>query len=185
MSLTLLGILNAQAAGGGGAEAFDLLESETLSSSAAVSFTGLDTYASTYKHLQLRMIVRTARSANNDQLIIRFNGDTGTNYTYHEVYGNGTSVVAYAAGASQNEIRVRSVETEQNANGFTAIVFDLLDAYSTDKYTTARWLTGAAGINNVALSSGLWLNTAALTSMSITGISNLAADSRLSLYGVK
>lgn len=167
--------------------AYELLETTILSADqATVSFSNLNsTYGSTYQHLQLRMVVRTTRALSNDQLIITFNSDAGTNYTYHELYATNSAIVSFAAGASQNEIRIRSIETVQNARGFNGVVMDILDPFETSKYTTARWLAGAAGINNIAHSSGLWMNTAALTTITIDAIGDLADDSRFSLYGLR
>jgi len=46
-----------------------------------------------YKHLQLRWIAKTSRSAPNDSFLVQVNGDTGSNYLRQEVewdHTNGT-----------------------------------------------------------------------------------------------
>jgi hypothetical protein len=67
---------------------------------------------------------------------------------------------------------------------------DLLDAYSTTKNKTTRSLSGGivqSSESGVALSSGLWRSTSAITSATLlsgTG-SNLSIGSRFSIYGIK
>jgi hypothetical protein len=69
-------------------------------------------------------------------------------------------------------------------------VIDLPDAFSSNKYTTSRSLRGlnldAAYSTQVGLSSGIWMNTAALTEISLAPVvGSFAAYSRVSLFGVK
>ena len=69
-------------------------------------------------------------------------------------------------------------------------MIDLLDAFSSNKYTTSRTLRGtnvaAAYATQVVLASGLWMNTAPLTDISFAPISaSFAVGSRFSIYGVR
>ena len=176
MSFILLGILNSQAAGAGGAGAYDLLETTVLTSSASsVSFTGLDSYTD-YKHLQLRIV------ANGGGLIYqRFNSDTGSNYAEHRLYGDGSSVNSQGF-ASQTEMIIGFGTTTTDV--FAACVVDVLDFSSSNKNTTVRSLGGDN--SDVALGSGLWNNTNAVTSTDIFPNSgSFATGSRFSLYGIK
>jgi hypothetical protein len=76
----------------------------------------------------------------------------------------------------------------QLANTYGVIVIDILDYTNTNKYTTVRTLGGYDnnGSGAVALFSGLWLNTAAITSIQ-TGAFFAGDDtnSQLALYGIK
>ena len=171
---------------------FDLLETTTLTTTASsVTFSGLGAY-SDYKHLQIRAVTRDTRAisgANN--AIMRFNGDTGSNYRQlHALKGDGSSVSSYAEAQSSSIIPFASPSASDTANAFTTAVIDLLDAFSANKYTTSRSLRGtnlaAAYATQVVLASGLWMNTAALTEVSFEPISaSFAIGSRFSLYGVK
>jgi hypothetical protein len=190
MSLTLLGILNAQAAGEG-AGAFDLLETTTLTTSASsVTFSGLGAY-SDYKHLQIRVSLRSTISSNESNGRIRFNGDTTTsNYRSH-LLAAGTSLtgVISTTVTGQSGVYLDGFLTGATspANSFSAGVIDVLDAFSTTKYTTIRSLHGSAqSFYRINLTSGLWLNTNPLTSITIedAGV-NFAIGSRFSLMGVK
>jgi hypothetical protein len=186
MSFMLLGILNSQAAGGGGG-AFDLLETTTLTTTASsVTFSGLDTLAAGYKHLQIRMVARSDNAAVQDNNWLEFNGDTtSSNYKYHALVGDGSSVSSF--GGSPLFLNEVTAASEATGN-FAAKVIDILDFSSASKNTTTKTLMGKTGTagQRAALSSGLWIDTTAVTSIR-TYLSNgsFIAGSRFSLIGIK
>lgn len=188
MSLVLLGILNSQAAAAGVAGAYDLLETQVLSSTAtSVTFTGLGSYTD-YKHLQIRAVAQANTSGTNIlNLNVQFNSDTGSNYSVHRLYGGSTSVQS-AANTSRDSLIVWRA-CERSSNDYAPSITDILDFSNTNKYTTIRALAGgyASAEKTIALSSGVWMNTSALTSISFTnnGAVDFTAGSRFSLYGVR
>ena len=188
MSLIPLGFW--AASGGGAAAAYDLLETQVLASSAAsVTFTGLDTLAAGYQHLQIRVTARTNLAAStSDILAMRFNSDSGSNYAHHQLQGNGSTVTS---GNSTSTSYIYSMQLPGNsstANAFTAGVLDILDFSSASKNSTTRSLSGKAeSANHIALRSGLWINTAAVTAIELYTFlgGSLVTGSRFSLYGIK
>lgn len=172
----------------GAAGAYDLLETQVLTSSATyVDFTGLDSYTD-YKHLQLRMATRSTRSSTNTPILITLNSDTGSNYSYHFLYGNGTSVSSSRASNATYFYGGSIASASQATNIYSAQVIDILDFSNTNKNTTARVFDGFAGSANnfVSLMSGAWYNTSAVTSISMSCyLGDFVSGSRLSLYGVK
>ena len=74
---------------------------------------------------------------------------------------------------------------------FSAGVLDILDYANVNKYTTTRVLSGfntngSANGTAVFLSSGLWMSTSAVTSITLTGRStNIGQYSSFALYGIK
>jgi hypothetical protein len=184
MTLSALGIFSAAGAGGGGATGtYELIESYILGSNQSeVSFSSLATYASTYKHLQIRMVALGTTSVDNQ--FIRFNSDSGNNYNGHFLFGDGSSVGSTVyTPKSQIYIGNSSV----TANQFTAVIVDILDAFSSTKNKTVRALYGSVGTPSVVqLISGAWFNTASLTSISVARLTNnYATGSRFSLYGLR
>lgn len=175
------------AVSGVSAGSFDLLETQVLGSSqASVTFSSLSTYSSTYKHLQIRATMRDAGS--NASFGFRFNADSGTNYARHQLLGNGSNVTS-AAGTSENSgyLGGGAVSTT-TANSFTGAVIDILDVFETTKFKTVRTLQGTTGSpTEIFLVSSLWQSTAAATSFQIYSRfgTNLAANCRFSLYGIK
>lgn len=175
------------AAAGGLVGDFEHIETVTVGSGGAASIT-FSSIASTYKHLQIRGIVRTAQ-AGPDETRIRVNSDTGSNYSAHQLIGNGSSAASYGA-SSQTFIKIGPTsDSGTTANIFGTMVVDLLDYTSTSKNKTIRSLTGldTNGGGSIWLSSGAWLSTSAVTSLTISLVvgANLAQNSSLSLYGVK
>jgi hypothetical protein len=190
MSFILLGILNSQVAGVG-AGAYDLLETQILDSdTASVTFTGLDTLAAGYQHLQLRVLARESSSATgftNSEMT--FNSDTGSNYSWHYLRGTGSSASSTGA-SSQSNIRLQGLATgnSSTSGSFGMAVIDILDFSSTSKNTTVRALHGALTATNthVLITSGAYYETGAITSLNFAiGANDFVAGSRFSLYGVK
>jgi hypothetical protein len=143
-----------------------------------------------YEHLQIRMITRSTNTASTggDWVFIRFNGDTGSNYTWHRLYGSGASGSADAA-TSQTSTRVGvSPRDGTTASAYGAGVCDILDYTNTNKYTTQRSLVGndRNGSGEIVLYSGLWLNTNAITTITLLPEQdNFKQYSSFALYGIK
>ena len=166
--------------------AYDALSTVTVPSGgvASITFAGIP---NTYKHLQIRGIAKDNRASSNinSPMLLTFNGDTAANYAGHEISGNGTAAQAYGAGSLSNF----SVYANSNfTNIFGAFVIDILDYATTTKNKTTRSLGGADqnGTGFLAMTSGLWNNTAAITSITLTAFSSpFQQFSQFSLYGVR
>lgn len=152
--------------------------------SSTVTFSGIPT--STYKHLQLRIVTRVAGDFNGIKM--QFNSDTASNYSFHALQGDGSSVSSNASTSNDGIIIYGSPTTgnESVANG--AYVIDILDAFNTSKYTTIRSLSGSkSSFTRVSLTSGNWRNTAAVTTITFKTVDGAAVApqySRYSLYGI-
>jgi hypothetical protein len=143
-----------------------------------------------YKHLQIRVMQRLSTATTDDQTYAQFNNDSGTNYAYHFLYGTGATVASSGTGtgSSSNILAFRSSGSSSSANIFGVGIMDILDYASTNKFKTARTLTGSDqnGSGTLFLWSGLWQNTAAINSITLTTPgTGIAQYSRFSLYGIK
>ena len=192
--MLLLGVVQAQAFETAAAGSYDLLATTILTSAtSSVTFSSLGDYAADYQHLQIRCVTRGSDGATAfENVRARFNGDTGNNYVWHLLSGNGSSVLSETAGANQSNILAGvSAGGSQPANLFVPAVIDILDFANTSKNTTIRHLSGGprptGGENRVSLGSGAWLNTAALTSILLfpQAAPNFVSGSRFSLYGIR
>ena len=192
MSLILLGILNSQAAAAGGGAAYDLLETQIVSTPASsLTFSSLDTLAADYKHLQVRASIQSNRNSGDDPMIMTFNNDTSTSYARHILYGNGSNVQA-SSQSSRTYIFVDGMATTYGSSlAYSGLCLDILDFQNTNKNTTTRILTGfygSSGNKHVMEHSGLYYKTDAITSIkfdfSLSG-SSINGGSRFSLYGIK
>ncbi len=157
----------------------------------SVSFSSIP---STYKHLQIRWAISTNRATFSlDNLYITINDDTGANYSWHALQGNGAS--ASADGQANSSYALGNVLSSSAAsNVFTAGVLDILDYGNTSKNKTLRTLNGfdvngeISGYGGfVQLTSGNWRNTNAITKITFNKQfgSNFIEHSKFALYGIK
>jgi len=192
----IMGILAQAAAAPGptpGAAAYDLLETEILTgTTASVTFSSLNsTYGADYQHLQIRYVIRNDNSNPYSESSLQFNSEGSPNYARHAIIGNGSSItVGGVANDGPIMLYTGSAGNTATANSFGAGVVDILDAFETTKYKTIRNLAGrivGGGEDRVALSSGVWKNTAAVTTLTLDQVigSNFLTGSRFSLYGLK
>ena len=155
----------------------------------SITFGSGGTIPQTYKHLQIRALMRSTASASADNARMRFNGDTGTNYRFHYLGGAGSgSGYAGDSGAAAFAYAGLSAGGTPVAGVMGASVIDILDYTSTNKNKTVRALSGTDnnGDGYIELDSSLWINTGAITSLSIFFSSaNIAQYSHFALYGIK
>lgn len=159
---------------------------ESIATATGTGSSGTITFSSipsTYKHLQVRTL---ANDASGNQLTMQFNSDTGSNYSYHRLQGTGATV-AGAGGANQTQISFVGY-APYTTSTYGISIIDIIDYANTSKYKTSRTLMGydINGGGLVLLGSGLWMNTAAINSISIsTSGANFTTASRFALYGIK
>ncbi len=165
---------------------FHHLETIRLGGTAAsVEFTNLARYAD-YQHLQIRAIIRSnGNNVDGGNLQANFNGDTtGGNYRSHFLVNSGSSIASFTVA---NTLLTGKAAGAVSTTGlFAGNVIDILDAFSADKNKTTRALFGHDSLPQIAFNSGLWVSTAAITSISLKlGSESFVAGSRFSLYGIK
>ena len=136
-----------------------------------------------YKHLQIRSMC--FGSNNLENLYIRFNSDSGSNYARHYLLGDGASASASATVPDTGGV---FSNTSTSTSPYVAIC-DILDYADTNKFKTIRAISGrdvnGAG-GDIALRSSLWRSTSAVTSITIyAGVGTLSSGSHFALYGIK
>ena len=165
--------------------AYESIATTTVGSGGASSVT-FSSIPSTYTHLQVRGISRSAGAGQN--MLLQLNGDTGSNYAYHNLYGDGSSAQAASATTQSSSYAGYVPASSSTANAFGGFVLDILDYANTSKYKTIRSLNGTDlnGSGLMVFTSGLWMNTVATTSLTFyTNAGNLAQYSSFALYGIK
>lgn len=167
--------------------AYDALATVTVpaAGAATIDFVGIPTG---YKHLQIRGISRrTAADTSDGQSFMRLNNNTGSVYSYHTIYGNGSSAATLASSSATSIQTYATPGASQSA--FNGFVIDILDYADTTKNKTVRWFIGFdanGGAADVELTSGAYYSTAAITAVQIAPIgSNFGQYSSFALFGVK
>jgi hypothetical protein len=165
---------------------FYQIATTTLSSAqSSIDFTSIP---QTYTHLQIRGIGRNTVVNTDDNITVRFNSDSGSNYSFHYLVGDGAAAASSGAATQTLIIPFRVPGGSSAANTFGAGVLDILDYSNTNKFKTTRSITGhdQNGSGSVWLFSGNWRSTSAITSISLFYSGNtLAANTTFALYGIK
>lgn len=180
MISSLVGII-ASSGGVAGGDYESIATVNVTSATANIDFTSIP---STYTHLQLRMLVQEPI----DTVALQINSDTGNNYSWHSLLGDGGAVAAGAASTT-NMIYVATTYGTSGSN-FAVAVVDILDYANTNKFKTVRSLTGNdnnSSFSKVGLYSGLWQSTSAITTLRVRSRTsgNFAQYSQVALYGIK
>lgn len=166
---------------------YTLISSNVLSSdTASVTFSAIP---STYTDLVLRCSYRgTNVAANALQARVTFNSTT-SGYSFTELYGTG------AAAASNRGSSLANIELDQAADsaGNTTSTFTSVELYipnytvSINKPMSSFSAPEQNGTTAyMSARAGLWSNTAAITSVTLTAnVNNFVSGSSFYLYGIK
>jgi hypothetical protein len=168
--------------------AYESIATTTVGSGGTSTVT-FSSIPSTYTHLQLRILGRGSTSFSPGlTTYIKANGDSGSNYAYHTLYGNGTSATSTATTSSGGLLLPQSLaDSSATANIFGAVVCDLLDYTNTNKNKVIRMIGGfdTNGAGRISFGSALWLSTSAINELAISTDGTLQQYSQIALYGIK
>jgi hypothetical protein len=143
----------------------------------------------TFTDLRVVVSTRTNASGAIDGNIVRFNGDSGTNYSKTTLYGTGTNVYSYRTATTYVDY------IGVDGNTATANTFSNWEVYIPN-YASANFkqvIVDGVSENNSAtndaqrqvLTASLWRSTAAITSLSVGGYAgNPMQYSTFTLYGI-
>jgi hypothetical protein len=154
---------------------YDLIASTTLA--ASTSEVLFDSLPQNYRDLII--VAQTSSSANNSSDIgVRFNGDGGSNYSFVEAAGNGSS-----ASTNQGPQDMTYLYYTLGTNRFITIA-QVFDYSATDKHK-ATLVRASSALDSVIMNACRWANTAAVTSLTFRLDANqFATGSTFSIYGV-
>ena len=153
---------------------------ELNASAASVTFSNIP--QSGYTDLKIVMSVRSDAGSNGPGINLSFNGNT-SNFSSRILFGNGTSASSYTA--------TQEVATA-NGGTTTASTFNNGELYIPNYLSSNNksWSTDVVVENNATLGyplmyAGLWSNTAAISSVTLTsGSGDFVQYSTFSLYGL-
>ena len=156
---------------------FDSIATTTVGAggTSAITFSSIP---ATYRHLQIRLFSKN--SSDNGTISMRYNSDSGSNYSIHDLYGSGAS--AAAAGAANQTYTFASLTGSTQA---AVSIIDILDYADTNKFKTNRSLIGVDynGSGYLWFSSGAWRSTTAINSITLAAA--FTQYTSAALYGIK
>lgn len=166
---------------------YQSIATSALSADGNVTFSSIP---QTFTHLQLRFLAKSSFAGTGTaNMYIAFNSDTtAANYAGHAFSATG-SAVSSSGGTSDNTF---AIIPEGNAgvagSTFGMGVIDIYNYSNTSTYTVTKSISGY-DLNNsgfIRFRGNIWLNTAAVTSISITqGSASYKNGSHFALYGLK
>jgi hypothetical protein len=189
----VLGIIassNQQGRGGGPVGSYDSIATAIVPSGglSSITFTGIP---AGYRHLELRILVRTTNNNTYGFLIATVNGST-SGYFRHLLLADGVNN-PYGAYGYTNETKLGLgyiAAATATTNNYGVVVASITDYASTTKFKTLRSNGGSSnnssGSYYMAVNSGTYPSLDPITSIKIqdeTG--NLVENSHFALYGVK
>jgi hypothetical protein len=151
----------------------------SITLAAASSSITFSSIPATYRDLVLIIDGTTTTGGDGGQIYGRFNGDTGSNYSFVELQGGSTpasfsgTAALFIAGFLLNSSRGN-------------IILQFMDCSATDKHKTFFSRANASGFGPQAFANR-WANTSAITSMNFfhqTGAS-FASGTTFNLYGIE
>lgn len=166
------------------AATYEPIATTTLgSASSTIDFNSI---AASWTDLRLVLSVPTSATDGGD-FGIRFNSDSGNNYSLTELGGNGTGAV------SGRMTSFSSYRVSYNTNG-TSTTYPFLITMDLFSYAGSTYKTALSTVSNdrnggavVAVSNtvGLWRSTSAVTSINIFSSYNMNIGTKATLYGIK
>lgn len=167
---------------------YTALASVTVGSggAATIDFTSI---AASWTDLLLVISARDSRTTDTwSNITMRFNSDSGNNYSGRLLYGQGSSAFSVSNSAQSSILYLYA-----NANSTTANTFSSVQIYipnyagSNNKSVSIDSVVEDNATNALnGLTAGLWSSSAAITSISLTpGTANFRQYSTATLYGIK
>lgn len=191
--MQILGIVaSSQYPGIPDSDLFSLATATVLdTSTSTVTLSGIPT--SGYKHLHLRWMCNNGNGAADAEVLIRFNGDSGNNYSWRRTWIDGVDTNDYGASSTgTNGFSLARATSNVGGTMMACGLVDIVDYSSTSKnknistvYGNAR---GASAATNqfLVFGGGSWTNTSAITSISfVNAATNFGVNSKFALYGYK
>lgn len=159
---------------------YDPITTQTLGSSAAtVTFSSIP---QTYTDLVLVLNATSSSAANS---YVRLNSDSGTNYSWTALYGDGSTAGSDRASNTANGVLMDyyGYPTTTNPNA-TIMQFMNYSNTTTFKTVLSRANQASSGADVII---SMWRSTSAITSLTLrfTGSQTWSTGSTFSLYGIK
>lgn len=162
---------------------YEKIATTTLgSATSSISFSSI---SSAYTDLRIILNVQNDGAAGND-VWLRFNSDTGTNYSSTLLFGDGSSATSFRR---TSDTRILAYNFQGGATTSNTWGMAMIDVFSYAGSTNKTVLSAVAldynGGGNSGRSVGLWRSTSAITALSLTSSSaNFNTGTTATLYGI-
>jgi hypothetical protein len=159
---------------------------QTVGSGGAATVT-FNSIPQTFTDLCIIISARCAAGTTNETGTLKFNSDSGNNYSARRLVGSGTSAGSASFSATASMYAFYPAQTSTTANTFSSIQIYVPNYASSNQKSVSSDSVeeNNATAANSYLTAGLWTGTSAITSISLgvfTG--SFVQNSTFSLYGI-
>jgi hypothetical protein len=169
----------------GAAPAYVKIATQSASGVSSLTFSNIP---QGYTDLVIVSSVNSNRGSGLDSLAIRFNGDTGNNYSVIYMQSNSSSGITSSRATNQSNIWVGNITANSTANNFSSNLINIMNYSSNNTYKTILARGGSiTTVTDVEANVGMWRSTSPITSVTIrseTG-SNFNSGSTFTIYGIE
>lgn len=165
-----------------------LLSTTTLASPGTIDVQNI---SQSYNDLRLVLVCRGTVAAAVETLGLRFNNDSGSNYQYQQLAGQGAAASAVGNTTQDHIVIGASAGNTSTANYYSQTVIDILAyvaANVTRQCVSYNYYTQGSGAATQGRfdHGGTWQSTSAINRVTIYGVTtaNLATGSFLRIYGI-
>jgi hypothetical protein len=157
---------------------YETIATFTTTTSSTTSYT-FSSIPGTYTDLVL--VCNLKATSADSSIVARFNGDSGTNYSETQLYGNGSSTFSQRfTNQTEGYLSFSGFPT----GTFGATIVNFMNYSNTTTYKTFLSRGGYSSAY-VDISAGLWRSTAAISSMTLYAGNYFDTGCNFTLYGIK
>jgi hypothetical protein len=168
---------------------YEAIATVTVGSSGASSI-AFSSIPATYTDLKLVISARTNVDNWNDNSIVRFNTDSGNNYSNRRINGSGSTIESSSNSSQDGFYYLNFNGSTVTSNTFCSNEMYIPNYTSSNQksFSVDRAIENNSFTENlVSLIAGIWTGTAAITSISIAPFygTSFVQYSTATLYGIK
>lgn len=140
-----------------------------------------------YTDLVLVCHIRNSAAGTQTYPWIRYNGDSGSNYSFTRMHGNENNQAVSGRGSNEDRFYFSESPGAGSTTGYFApVIIHIMDySNTTTNKTSLSRINNLGGAVQVGALVSLWRSTSAITSILVNGDTNLVSGTTLTLYGVK
>ena len=156
---------------------YEKIATTTLgTASSTITFSSIPT-----SYTDLRLVLTFKTSSNGLQSELRFNSDSGANYSQTRLWGNGSSATSGRRNNATNILAEVYGGNTTNPHLTTFDIFSYTGSSNKSLLTTANEDDNGSG--GVVYGVGLWRDTSVISTITLTS-SDFASGTTATLYGI-
>ena len=132
-------------------------------------------------YTDLILVANAACTATGQWIALRFNSDSGTNYSDTVLEGNGSTA---SSNRESNLNRAQFVYNSGTDSTYGTVTFNIQNYSNSTTYKTTLGRWNYAG-NATTAGVAMWRNTAAITSVTLVSSGTMTTGSTFTLYGIQ